>query len=216
MSVLAVKGLVKRFGGLTATDHLDLDVREGEIHAIIGPNGAGKTTLINQLSGEILPDEGEIVLDGVDVVQETVHRRARIGIARSYQITSVFLEFTALQNVMLAVQGATGESMSFWRPAMKDRQLTEPALQLLRQVGLGADANTRVSMLAGRNGMGRSTTIKTVMGMMAPRKGSIRFADSEIGGGAPPWVAREGLGLVPEGRRIFPNLTVRENLVATA
>jgi len=216
MSVLAVKGLVKRFGGLTATDHLDLDVREGEIHAIIGPNGAGKTTLINQLSGEILPDEGEIVLDGVDVVQETVHRRARIGIARSYQITSVFLEFTALQNVMLAVQGATGESMSFWRPAMKDRQLTEPALQLLRQVGLGADANTRVSMLAGRNGMGRSTTIKTVMGMMAPRKGSSRLADSEIGGGAPHWVAREGLGLVPEGRRIFPNLTVRENLVATA
>jgi len=148
MNVLGVKGLVKRFGGLTATDHLDLDVREGEIHAIIGPNGAGKTTLINQLSGELFPDEGEIVLNGVDVVKEAVHRRARMGIARSYQITSVFLEFTALQNVMLAVQGAAGESMSFWRPVMKDRQLTEPASQLLQQVGLGADANIPVSMLA--------------------------------------------------------------------
>jgi branched-chain amino acid transport system ATP-binding protein len=148
MNVLGVKGLVKRFGGLTATDHLDLDVREGEIHAIIGPNGAGKTTLINQLSGELFPDEGEIVLNGVDIVKEAVHRRARMGIARSYQITSVFLEFTALQNVMLAVQGAAGESMSFWRPVMKDRQLTEPAAQLLHQVGLGADANIPVSMLA--------------------------------------------------------------------
>jgi branched-chain amino acid transport system ATP-binding protein len=148
MNMLDVKGLVKRFGGLTATDHLDLDVREGEIHAVIGPNGAGKTTLMNQLSGELAPDAGQIVLNGVNVVGETVHRRARMGIARSYQITSVFLEFTALQNVMLAVQGASGASMSFWRPVMKDRELIDPALQLLRQVGLAAVANTTVSTLA--------------------------------------------------------------------
>jgi branched-chain amino acid transport system ATP-binding protein len=148
MNMLEVKGLVKRFGGLTATDHLDLDVREGEIHAIIGPNGAGKTTLMNQLSGELPPDEGAIVLNGVNVVKETVHRRARMGIARSYQITSIFLEFTALQNVMLAVQGASGASMSFWRPVMKDRQLAEPALQLLQEVGLAADAKTLASALA--------------------------------------------------------------------
>ena len=148
MNILAVKGLVKRFGGLTATDHVDLDVRHGEIHAIIGPNGAGKTTLINQLSGELLCDEGAIVFDGIDVAAAPVDRRARMGIARSYQITSVFLEFTALQNVMLAVQGATGESMSCWRPVSSDPLLTEPAWQLLQQVDLGADAHTRASALA--------------------------------------------------------------------
>ena len=148
MNTLAVKGLVKRFGGLAATDHLDLDVRQGEIHAIIGPNGAGKTTLINQLSGEVRPDEGSIVFNGVDVTSQPVDRRARMGIARSYQVTSVFLEFTAQQNVMLAVQAATGESMSFWQRVSDDRRLTEPALQLLHQVGLGADANARVSALS--------------------------------------------------------------------
>jgi branched-chain amino acid transport system ATP-binding protein len=148
MNALTVQGLVKRFGGLTATDHLDLEVREGEIHAVIGPNGAGKTTLINQLSGELLPDAGTIRLNGVDVAREPVHRRASMGIARSYQITSVFLEFTALQNVMLAVQGASGKSLSFWRPVMKDASLIEPARELLRQVGLAEFTETPVSALA--------------------------------------------------------------------
>jgi branched-chain amino acid transport system ATP-binding protein len=148
MNSRAVNGLVKRFGGLVATDHLDLAVRAGEIHAVIGPNGAGKTTLINQLSGELLPDAGQIMLDGIDVARESVVRRARMGIARSYQITSVLMEFTALQNVMLAVQGASGASMSFWQPVMKDERLTKPAMQLLQQVGLSASASSPVSMLA--------------------------------------------------------------------
>jgi branched-chain amino acid transport system ATP-binding protein len=148
VTTLTVKGLVKRFGGLLATDHVDLEVRPGEIHAVIGPNGAGKTTLINQLSGELRPDEGHILLDGVDVVDEPVYRRARMGIARSYQISSIFPEFSALQNVMLAVQGASGDSMAFWRPVMRDAGLTEPALRLLDRVGLGAQANDAVSGLA--------------------------------------------------------------------
>lgn len=145
---LIVEGLVKRFGGLTATDGLNLEVRPGEIHAIIGPNGAGKTTLINQLSGELLPDAGTITFGARDVTRVPVHVRARLGIARSYQITSVFLEFTALQNVMLAVQGASGRSFSFWRPVAKDAALVEPALALLEQVGLGPLAHTRVAALA--------------------------------------------------------------------
>jgi branched-chain amino acid transport system ATP-binding protein len=120
--VLQVQGLVKRFGGLTATDGLDLAVQPGEIHAIIGPNGAGKTTLINQLSGELRPDAGTIRFDGDDV--------------------------TALQNVMLAVQGASGRSFSFWRPAHRDAALTGPAQALLEQVGLGAQAQARVATLA--------------------------------------------------------------------
>jgi len=148
MKTLVVRQLVKRFGGLTATDHLDLEVREGEIHAVIGPNGAGKTTLIHQLSGELYPDEGTIQFNGREVSHEPVHRRARLGIARSYQITSVFLEFTALQNVMLAVQGESGDSLSFWQPVRKDPRLVDPAQELLRRVGLGAQANMLVSALA--------------------------------------------------------------------
>ncbi|MGJ7505980.1 ABC transporter ATP-binding protein [Variovorax sp. GT1P44] len=146
--VLQVTGLVKRFGGLLATDHLDLDVRPGEIHAVIGPNGAGKTTLINQLSGELLPNEGSIRLDGEDVVHEPVQRRVHRGISRSYQITSVFQEFTALQNVMLAVQGASGGSFSFWKPVTSDARLVKPARALLEQVGLGPQAGTPVSEMA--------------------------------------------------------------------
>ena len=145
---LTVKGLVKRFGGLVATDHFDLQVKPGEIHAIIGPNGAGKTTLINQLAGELLPDEGSITLHGVELAHESVQRRARRGIARSYQITSVFQEFSALQNVMLAVQGASGSTFSFWRPVAKDRSLVEPAQVLLQQVGLAHQAHTPVAAMA--------------------------------------------------------------------
>ena len=147
-TLLSVQGLVKRFGGVTATDHLDLDVREGEIHAVIGPNGAGKSTLINQLSGELLSDAGTIRFHDAEVQREAVHRRTQMGIARSYQITSVFMEFTALQNVMLAVQGASGQSFGFWRPVLSQAALVEPAKSLLHRVGLGAEANTRASAMA--------------------------------------------------------------------
>ncbi len=147
-AALSVKGLVKRFGGLTATDGLDLEVRPGEIHAVIGPNGAGKTTLINQLSGELRHDAGTILLHGVDVGNESVQSRSRMGIARSYQITSVFQEFTALQNVMLAVQGASGRSFAFWQPVSRDRTLIEPAQGLLQLVGLGDQARTPVAAMA--------------------------------------------------------------------
>jgi len=148
MSLLSVQGLVKRFGGLVATDHFTLDVAQGEIHAIIGPNGAGKTTLINQLSGELIPDEGSVRLDGEEIIDRSIQWRALRGIARSYQITSVFPEFTALQNVMLAVQGASGGSFSFWRRVADDTSLVEPAQALLQQVGLGAVGARRVSSLA--------------------------------------------------------------------
>jgi len=148
MNALEVRGLVKRFGGLTATDHLDLEVRTGELHAVIGPNGAGKTTLINQLSGELFPDEGTIRFNDVDVTAQPIDRRARLGIARSYQITSVFNEFTALQNVMLAVQGESGRSFGFWEPVARQRELIEPAQALLERVGLASSAQTPVSAMA--------------------------------------------------------------------
>ncbi|KAF3998177.1 ABC transporter ATP-binding protein [Glaciimonas immobilis] len=148
MSLLSVKGLVKRFGGFLATDHLDFEVEPGELHAIIGPNGAGKTTLINQLSGELQPSEGRILLNGRDVTRLPVNKRALSGIARSYQITSVFMEFTVLQNVVMAVQAAEGHSFMFWQPVLSDARLVEPARELLATVGLEQQANICVGILA--------------------------------------------------------------------
>jgi len=148
MTLLQVKGLVKRFGGLLATDHLDLEVRAGELHAVIGPNGAGKTTLLNQLSGALMPSAGTILLDGDDITFAPVHRRARAGIARSFQITSVFPEFDVLQNVMFAVQAGEGHSFSFWKPAAQDRSLREPAMAALEEVGMASLARQPVAALA--------------------------------------------------------------------
>ncbi len=148
MAILEMHGLVKRFGGLLATDRLSLTIEPGELHAVIGPNGAGKTTLINQLSGEIIPDEGRIVFDGHDLTREPPYKRALAGLGRSYQITSVFGDFTVLQNTALAVQSHAGHSFRFWRPADREPELVEPALAALRQVGLEARADTPVAALA--------------------------------------------------------------------
>jgi branched-chain amino acid transport system ATP-binding protein len=148
MTLLTVSGLVKRFGGLTATDGVDLAVEPGELHAVIGPNGAGKTTLINQLSGELTPDAGTIRLDGRDITREPVYRRAMMGVGRSYQITSVFPEFSVLVNVMLAVQAHAGHSFSFWRPLTSEAALVARAREALTQVGLADRADVPVAALA--------------------------------------------------------------------
>src|SRR5438045_9037172 len=103
--LLAIEGLTKHFGGITASDDVSLTVPEGELHAIIGPNGAGKTTLIGQLTGELAPQAGHIQFAGRDITRLAVWQRSLLGLARSFQITSLFLGFTALANVALAVQG---------------------------------------------------------------------------------------------------------------
>lgn len=148
MNLLSVRNLVKRYGGLTATDDLSFDVLPGEIHAIIGPNGAGKSTLITQLAGEIRPDSGKILFNDTDITHEAVAQRALRGIARSYQITSVFPEFSALQNVMLTVQAHQGHSFRFWKPALQQTDLVEPAQRALERVGLGARMNVPVADMA--------------------------------------------------------------------
>jgi len=148
LSLLEVSGLVKRFGGLTATDGVDLTVVPGEVHAVIGPNGAGKTTLINQLAGEISPDAGAIRFDGREIAHEPVYRRALLGLGRSYQITSVFAEFTVLTNVMLAVQAHAGHSFRFFRPLVAERDLLERAREALGEVGLASKADVVVATLA--------------------------------------------------------------------
>ena len=148
MSVLRVTGLVKRFGGLVATDGVDLDVGPGELHAVIGPNGAGKTTLINQLSGELAPDAGSITFDGRDITALPVHDRALSGLSRSYQITSVFLDFTALENVTLAAQAHDGHSFSFMRPVAGELGLSKIAHDALGQVGVRQRAGVPASALS--------------------------------------------------------------------
>lgn len=148
MNLLSVRNLIKRYGGLTATDDLSFDVMPGEIHAIIGPNGAGKSTLITQLAGEIRPDSGKILFNDTDITHESVAQRALRGIARSYQITSVFPEFSALQNVMLTVQAHQGHSFRFWKPALQQTDLVEPAQRALERVGLGARMNVPVADMA--------------------------------------------------------------------
>jgi branched-chain amino acid transport system ATP-binding protein len=150
MNLLRVAGLYKRFGGLVATDNLDLDVAAGEVHALIGPNGAGKTTLINQLSGIILPDRGRIFFAGADVTKSPPYRRAQLGIARSFQITSTFPELSVLQNVMLAVQGVSGHSFSFWKPVFHQADLVTPAREALTAVGLcGYEDSTAAGLAHG-------------------------------------------------------------------
>jgi branched-chain amino acid transport system ATP-binding protein len=146
--LLSIRGLTKRFGGLLASDRIDLDVALGETHAIIGPNGAGKTTLIGQLAGDLRPDAGAIRFGAQDVTRLDAPHRARQGLARSFQVTSVFRDFSALDNVALAVQAHRGSSFRFWRPARADATLRDPARAALQSVGLGARAEVRAASLA--------------------------------------------------------------------
>jgi len=141
--LLEVRGLRKNFGGIAATDDLSLDVAEKEIHAVIGPNGAGKTTMIAQLTGALKPDGGRIRFNGRDVTRLPAYARSHLGLARSFQITSIFLDFTVLENVMLAVQAHSGHSFHSWKPVHADAGLREPAIRALEAVGLANRAEIR-------------------------------------------------------------------------
>jgi branched-chain amino acid transport system ATP-binding protein len=147
-TLLRIANLTKRFGSLAASDGLSLDVLSGELHAVIGPNGAGKTTLISQLFGEIAPDDGAIWFGGRDIGALSTAERVRIGLARSFQITQLLLDYTALDNVALATQAHRGHSFRFWANARRDRALREQALRTLARVGLDRRADTAVSEMA--------------------------------------------------------------------
>ncbi len=147
-SLLRVENLIKRFGGIVATDNLSLDVVKGELHAIIGPNGAGKTTLISQLTGQLRPSAGSIVFAGRDITQLPAWRRSRLGLARSFQITSLLPDFTAADNVALAAQARDGHSFRFWGNARKEKPLREAARSALARVGLEQRADVVVSKLS--------------------------------------------------------------------
>jgi len=146
--LLTTRGLTKAFGALMATEGLSLEILPGEIHAMIGPNGAGKTTAIAQLSGELKPDAGAIYLAGRDITRLPMYKRAHLGLARSFQITSIFLSFTAEDNVAMAIQAHDGHSFRFWKPARTDAKLRRPAREILEKVGLAHRADSVAANLS--------------------------------------------------------------------
>ncbi|MBM3600004.1 MAG: ABC transporter ATP-binding protein [Alphaproteobacteria bacterium] len=164
--LLAVESLVKRFGGLVATDHLSLAVEPAELHAVIGPNGAGKTTLIAEIIGELGVDEGRIRFDGHDITHRPTPVRSALGLARSFQVTSLFPDMSALDNVALAVQAHSGHSFRFWRDARADASLRDPAHDVLAQVGLGP----RADVLAGNLAHGEQRQLEIAMALATKPK----------------------------------------------
>lgn len=148
VALLEVRSLNKSFGGIKATDNLDLSVERGELHAIIGPNGAGKTTLIGQLCGTLHPDSGRIMFRNRDITALPTHRRAQLGIARSFQITSLIMDMSVIDNIALALQAHDGHSFRFIRPARSIRHLRDRAMELLERVGLADKAESKTLTLS--------------------------------------------------------------------
>lgn len=148
MSLLAVSDLTRRFGGLRAVDGVSMQVETGGIHALIGPNGAGKSTLINLLSGSLPADAGRVHFDSHDVTALSMHRRVARGLARSYQVSSLFMRFSPLDSVALAIQARTGSSLRFWRPVSAERALFDEAADLLGRVGLQARQDVPAAALS--------------------------------------------------------------------
>jgi branched-chain amino acid transport system ATP-binding protein len=166
MSSLQTEGLVKRYGALLVTDHVSLDIRAGELHAVIGPNGAGKTTLINQLSGELPADEGRIVFGGQDISELPVHQRARAGLLRSYQITSIFEEFSVTENAVLAALAAKRSAWRFWAPMLGDAVARKAAAAAITAAGLATHADA----LAGELAYGQRRQLELAMALAAQPK----------------------------------------------
>jgi len=164
--LLEIFDLNKHFGGIVATNNVNLSVQQGTIHAIIGPNGAGKTTLIAQLSGQIESDSGDIRFAGRSIVKDSMAHRARQGLARSFQITSVVMPMTLLENVMLAVQGNRGHSFRFWSPVSQDSAMREAAMASLAEVGL----QDRAGRIAANVSHGEQRQLEVAMALaMKPR-----------------------------------------------
>jgi branched-chain amino acid transport system ATP-binding protein len=174
--MLEARALHKHFGGLTATANVSLGMRQGELHALIGPNGAGKTTLIAQLSGTIMPDAGHILFSGRDITRLSMHRRVALGLVRSYQITSIFLGLSVLDNVALAAQARAGRSFAAWRPIAADGALYQDCRAVLDEVRLFARATT----IAGRLSHGEQRRLE--IGLSLATQPSLLLLDEPMAG----------------------------------
>ncbi|RMH47943.1 MAG: ABC transporter ATP-binding protein [Alphaproteobacteria bacterium] len=206
-TVLELAGLSKSFGALRATDGVSLTLRRGEIHALIGPNGAGKSTLIRQITGEIAPDSGTIRFMGRDLTGLDMPARARAGLARSFQVSSVASEFTALQNVVLAVLGASGRVFGFLAPAMADLRLVGPARAHLGRVGLSGREAVRAADLS----HGERRRLELAMALALRPKA---FLLDEPMAGMGPEGAREMTALLAGLKREAPILLVEHDMDA--
>ncbi|HRD33882.1 MAG TPA: ABC transporter ATP-binding protein [Rhodocyclaceae bacterium] len=184
--ILEVDNLVKRFGGLVATDHCTLEVKAGEIHALIGPNGAGKTTLLAQLSGELPSDSGRILFEGKDITALPIHKRVAAGIARSYQITTLFPKLTVLENLALSVQARTGHSFDFLGTVTDETDLLDGALQTAERIGLTDVLNHVVGTLS----HGRQRQLE--LGMAIACKPRLLLLDEPMAGTDPEESQRMG------------------------
>ena len=178
-TILSVRSLCKRFGANVVSDNIDLDLITGEVHAVIGPNGAGKTTLINQLVGELMPDAGTIHFNGRDIARLPVYQRSLLGFSRSYQITAVLPEYTALENVSIAAQAHDGHSFGVWHPAAREEALTRPSLSSLQKVGLADKAYSLASEL----GHGERRQLELAMALVS--KSKLLLLDEPMSGMGP-------------------------------
>jgi branched-chain amino acid transport system ATP-binding protein len=182
--LLRVSGLRKRYGALQVTDGVSLALAPGSIHAVIGPNGAGKTTLIHQIFGTVRPDSGQVVLGGHDITGMAPHRRARLGLARSFQITSVLAEFSVLENVALAVLGGHGSALRMLRPMSGQAKLNDPGMAVLHRVGLAS----RSAALAGALSHGEKRQLELALALAAEPK--VMLLDEPLAGAGPEEAAR--------------------------
>ncbi len=178
-SLLQANGLWKRFAALQVCKNLHLSIEAGELHALIGPNGAGKTTVLNLLSGLLTPDEGTLFFDGRDISRTPVYRRARLGLARAFQVTSLFNSFTVLENLSMAVQAHQGTGFHFWTNATRDKRLLKPAAEVMERMGL-AD---RGDIPAGSLSHGERRQLE--MGMALATQPSMLLLDEPMAGLGP-------------------------------
>ncbi len=205
--LLRLRGLRKRFGGLTVTDDVSLTVQHGEIHAIIGPNGAGKTTLINQISGTLRPDSGSVEFAGQNVTGWPLPRLARAGLARSFQVTCLIPGFTALENAALAAQASSGSSFRFIGRASRDAALNAAARAVLDRVGLG----TRAGVLAGSLSHGEKRHLELAVAIATrPR---LLLLDEPLAGAGPEETARL-IALLRDLRTEFGILLIEHDMDA--
>lgn len=205
--ILEIKNLNKSFGALKATDDITLDLKPGEIHALIGPNGAGKSTLIHQISGSLTPDAGSICFLGQDMAGLDMAARARRGLGRSFQISSVAPEFSALRNVMLAVQARQGSSFRFFRPVDTDSTLIEPAMAVLEQVGMAERAKIPAAELS--HGERRQLEIAIALAL-----GAKAFLFDEPMAGMGPEGSKNLTGFLDRLRQQAPILLVEHDMDA--
>ncbi|MGE0845664.1 MAG: ABC transporter ATP-binding protein [Flavobacteriaceae bacterium] len=205
--VLELRGLRKAFGGLVVTDGVDLSVDGAGIHALIGPNGAGKTTLIGEIAGTVAPDAGTVLLDGVDVTAEPAFRRARRGLARSFQITAILPSFTAAENVALAIRGREGWAMRLLPDRAGDRERLAEAAEMLETVGLGPSAERPAGTLS----HGEKRALELAMAIA--RRPRLLLLDEPMAGTGPE-ETRALVGVLRKLRGSVPILLVEHDMDA--